>query len=164
MAHHITLGMAILLHDSVGDPARVNSQLWTCQCTFETPYRDPTRFVETAFSMFPHVVATEAAIHEVIFTPRSAPPPTLRHMAWRKIQGHSVLRADSLESSRVLLIGCLSEWVDFTFTFEGAELMIYADHDKFSTYFGRTQEMVDRVSKVLVEEEIRLIDGYRRLA
>ena len=154
--------MAITVHRLAPASAQLDRQLWPYECTFETPYRDPTQFVETAFSMFPVITAAEVTIHQVVFEPRTPAPLTLSPRSWSEMQENTVLRADTGESSRALVISCLSEWFDFTFCPGSENFTVYADHDEFCTFYTRGRAEMRKLINALVAGGFRFVDGYRR--
>lgn len=109
----------------------------------------------------PELVACEVALEQVVFEP-TALNEFLQQCSMGPVADGERLSASTLEDSAALLEKCLACWIDFFFVPSPKVVVIYADHDEYTTLLAMNSAGVKRTRSALIEGGFRAIDGYER--
>ena len=149
-----------LLEDAT-DLVQFQQYPWNFQQTFETPLKDLRNFAQSILSANQQITGGSITIDTWVFEPthliellkRHSIPPQYKH-------GVKVV-ADDEEEAIVLLEASLGDWLDFIFMPSPAEIVIYADHDEFTTFFARQETSLSRVAEALSSRGYKM-EKYER--
>jgi hypothetical protein len=149
------------LSEAPGAVKQFRKKAWRFQQTFATPLKNLQAFVTTIVSgqEFQGGCLT---IDQVVFEPKhlisllgnySIPP--------RYGRGTSIT-AHSQEEVAALLEAALGDWLDFIFTPVPKPIVIFADHDEYTTFFANTRSSLNRVVTALSTQGFKEIGDYER--
>src|ERR1700753_2245010 len=117
---------------------------WRFQQTFLTPLRNLRAFVSTIVSAHEFQGGC-VTIDQAVFEPRHL----IGFLGKDSIQpryGHGTsITAHSQAEVTELLEAALGDWADFIFTPVPKPIVIFADHDEYTTFFANSRSSLNRV-------------------
>jgi hypothetical protein len=138
---------------------------WKFQRTFRTPLQDLARFTHVIMSTLPTTERASAIFEQVVFEPRSellllfakySLPPK-----W--YDKNFTIEAECAAEAHELLQAMLSEWIDFLFVPTPRRLVIYADHDEYTTFLANRRGHLSAVVAALNAAKFHPVDWVREL-
>ena len=149
------------LSETPGAVKKFRKQAWRFQQTFATPLQNLSAFVKTIVSS-QEFQGGCLTIDQAVFEPgklicllgKYSIPPQCGH-------GTSIT-AESQAEVAELLEAALGEWLDFIFTPLPKTIVIFADHDEYTTFFANTRSNLNRVVTALSSKGFREIQDYER--
>jgi hypothetical protein len=135
---------------------------WRFQQTFQTPRKNLHPFVATVIAAMPQAEAASVTIDEVVFEPKhllALVTPTGNPLDL----GHDVtISAVNRQEVEALLEAALGDWVDFLFVPQPKPVVIYADHDEYTTFYAQSRSNLNSVTANLAAKGFKDIQGYMR--
>lgn len=134
---------------------------WPFQQTFKTPLNNLNGFVSTLLALFSAqsgVLSTDEVVFEPLNIQQLLANSSLRLEDWQ----HITIEASGKEAVAALLEAALSDWVDFVFLPSPEDFAIYADHDEYTTFYGRGSEALRALSERLQTVGCEAVEGYTR--
>lgn len=128
------------LAEQTAETKQFRSSPWASQFTFEThKHEDLNTFVATFLSLYAldnGVLSSDL----IVFQPDSL--LSLMEKSSIQVESHwdFIVEAKGRESIRKLLLGALSDWVDFLFVTSLELFAIYADHDGYLTFCSQDEK------------------------
>lgn len=149
------------LSEAPGAVKQFRKKAWRFQHTFATPLKNLRAFVTTIVSgqEFQGGCLT---IDQVVFEPAHLISLLGSHsISTRFAHGTSVSAHSQAEAAELLEAG-LGDWLDFIFTPVPKPIVIFADHDEYTTFFANTRSNLNRVVRALSAKGFREIRDYER--
>jgi hypothetical protein len=149
------------LSEAPGAVKQFRKKAWRFQQTFATPLRNLQAFV-TAIVSGQEFQGGCLTIDQVVFEPKrlislldnDSIPPRFQH-------GTSITAHSQAEVSE-LLAAALGDCLDFIFTPVPKPIVIFADHDEYTTLFANTRSSLNRVVTALSAQGFKKIRDYER--
>jgi len=135
---------------------------WKFQQTFETPLKNLPAFVRAIVSASQPLQTGSLTIDQWIFKPKHLIELLTDYSLPLRYAHDVCLTACGEQEVETLLQTVFSDWIDFIFAPKPKSFAIYADHDKFTTFFAHTRSNLNRVVKSLAGQGFRMIEGYQR--
>src|SRR6202000_1173810 len=137
------------------------NQAWRFQQTFGTPFKNLNAFVTTIVSAQELQTAC-LTIDKLIFEPKNlisllandSTPPHFTH-------GSSITAHNQAEAAQ-LLEAAFRDSLDFIFIPTPKSIVIFADHDEYTTFFANTRSNLNRVVTSLSTQGFQEIPDYER--
>src|SRR5450756_1199243 len=137
--------MSLTLSKSTGEVYRFRNTPLKPQQTFKTPLKDLTRFAGTLLSPFQPSVASDT-IDQVVFDPKHLLALLASHGIPHQSLLNAQINAEGRDDITALLEAALGDWVDFLFVLPPNDLVIFADHDEWTTVFAATEAELGMVN------------------
>ena len=149
------------LYEDAANLNQFRQNPWKFQQTFETPLQDLNNFVEAILSAGQKITGGCLTIDLWVFEPSNLINLLRRHSIAPQYKHGLTVAATGTEEVAALLQACLGDWLDFIFVPVPDELVIYADHDEFTTFFANEQASLTRVVDAMASRGYRL-ENYER--
>jgi hypothetical protein len=149
------------LSEGPGGVKQFRKKAWKFQTTFETPLKNLQPFVKTIVSS-QGVHEGILTIDQVVFDPKHLNSLLYRYLIQQSCKRGLSLSAHGQEEVEALLEAALSDWVDFIFIPEPKPIVVFADHDQFTTFFANTKSNLNRIVTALSAQGFKPIRDYER--
>jgi len=70
------------------------------------------------------------------------------------------ITANNAEEVSPLLEAALADWVDFVFFSVPKSIVIYADHDEYTTFYANSHSNLNRIKEAMSRKQFKSIEGY----
>jgi hypothetical protein len=140
---------------------RFHAAPWPFQQTFLTPHKDLSRFTSILLAQF-SLESAALSTDEVVFEPECLLELMARHSIQVGNYWNLNLSVEGQESIAELLEAALGDPVDFIFLPSSESIVIYADHDGYTTFYCKDQSILKTVAVELVQEGFEPINDYIR--
>jgi hypothetical protein len=152
----------MVLSEAPGSLSKFRRTPWKFQQTFHTPLENLQPFVKTIVSAAQPLTEGCVTIDQWVFEPKHlidlfasySIPPQYGH--------EQTLTASGVREVEALLQAVFADWIDFIFAPKPKSFAIYADHDKYATFFAHTRSGLNRVALPLADQGFEIIQGYER--
>ncbi len=134
---------------------------WRFQQIFLTPHKDLSRFVSVLLAQF-SLENGALSTDEVVFKPECLLELMARHSIEVGNYWSLNLSVEGRKSIAELLEAALGDAVDFIFLPPSESIVIYADHDGYTTFYCKDQSILDKVASGLVQAGFEPISDYIR--
>lgn len=149
------------LSETPGAVKQFRKKAWRFQQTFATPLKNLQAFVTTIVSCS-ELRGGGLTIDRAIFEPRNL----IRLLGKHSIPPHygygASITADNRAEVVELLEAALGDPVDFIFTPVPKPIVIFADHDEYTTFFANSHSSLSRVVTALNVQGFKEIRDYER--
>lgn len=132
------------------------------QRTFATPLKRLPEFVGALIPADPPIRTATAIVESVVFEPKHLVSLLVAHGLPTPYGAQSSIAAASFEESATLLEALLGDWLDFYFAPEPKHILLYADHDEYTTVFATRKGPLSQIAKRMSVLGIAEIADYTR--
>jgi hypothetical protein len=132
------------------------------QRTFATPLPQLDKFVAAILSVEDQFEEATLIIDEVVFEPKTINGLLQKHAISTTCRNESSFVAIGMAEIHELLQAALKDWVDFFFITKPKAVIIYADHDEYTTFFANTKGNLSRMADELLSKGFKEVLGYQR--
>ncbi len=146
-----------------GSLKRFRRTPWKFQQTFHTPLGNLRPFVATIASALEPLRGGCVIIDQVVFEPEHLIGFLARHSLPAEYGHDWSLTAEGRHETEAVLEAALGDSVDFLFIPTPKPLVIYADHDEYTTFYANSKSNLNRVAKALCAKRFEKVPGYERV-
>jgi hypothetical protein len=151
----------MILSEAPGAVKQFRKKAWRFQQTFATPLENLRAFVATIVSS-QELQGGCLTIDQVVFEPEHL-IRLLGNYSIAPRYGHGTsVTAHSQAEVAELLEAAFGDWLDFIFTPVPKAIVIFADHDEYTTFFANTRSNLNRVVTALSAQGFKEIRNYER--
>jgi hypothetical protein len=153
--------MALVRLAQTSDAKKLRRRAWAGQCTFRTPLNDLPRFVGALLAGQEQLVGCRVFIEEVVFEPQAL-NTLLREHGLDPIRDGEGLEANAAQTAAEVLEHCLACWIDFFWVPIPAGIVLYADHDEYTTLLGAGSSGLSATRALLLSSGFQEVEDYTR--
>jgi hypothetical protein len=151
----------MILSEAPGAVKQFRKKAWRFQQTFATPLKNLRAFVATIVSS-QELQGGCLTIDQAVFEPEHL-IRLLGNYSIAPRYGHGTsVTAHSQAEVAELLEAAFGDWLDFIFTPVPKAIVIFADHDEYTTFFANTRSNLNRVVTALSAQGFKEIRDYER--
>ena len=141
---------------------RIRRQAWRFQSTFHTPLQRLDPFVDAILAAIQPMERGKITIDACAFESTHLKQLCERYSIHPNVTSGFCLEASGPLELAELLGAAFLDWTDFVFEPAPKSVVIYADHDEYTTFFSMSHARLQRIAKVLEDLGCRRIEDYRR--
>jgi hypothetical protein len=149
------------LSEIPGAVKQFRKKAWRFQQTFLTPLENLRAFVTTIVSAHEFQGGC-LTIDQAVFEPKKLIGLLGKHSIQPRYGHGTSITAHSQAEVAELLEAALGDWVDFIFVPVPKPIVIFADHDEYTTFYANTRSHLNRVVTALSAQGFKEIRGYER--
>jgi hypothetical protein len=149
------------LSEAPGAVKQFRKKAWRFQQTFATPLENLRAFVST-------IVSSQESrggcltIDQVVFKPEHLIHLLGNYSIQPQYAHGTSITAHTQTEAAELLEAALGDWIDFIFSPVPKSIVIFADHDEYTTFFANTRSNLNRVVAALSAQGFKEIRDYQR--
>jgi len=132
------------------------------QRTFATPLKRLPAFVGAVLGETAPIRSASAFVESIVFAPKHLETLLKAHGLPKSYVAEWTIAAEGQEESAALLEALLADWIDFYFAPEPKHILLYADHDEYTTLFALKKGPLSRAADRLKAIGVREITDYAR--
>ena len=130
------------------------------QATFAVPPARASQFAEALLGAGVGAAGARLVVDAVVFPPKHL-QSALGHDPEAWLDAETVVEAEPGEAE-ALLTAALLDWTDFWFVPIPGGVLLYGDHDEYSTIFGHRKDLVAAAADALRAAGFNEVDDYLR--
>jgi hypothetical protein len=150
------------LSETPGSLKRFCRTPWRFQQTFHTPLQNLRPFVATIVSSQEKFQAGCVTLDHTVFEPKNLNALLARHSLPTGFGRDWSIEANGPQEVADLLEAALGDWLDFTFVPTPKPVVLYADHDEYTTFYANTKSNLNSVVEALATRGFQKVPNYER--
>ena len=149
------------LSETPGAVKQFRKKAWRFQQTFLTPLENLRAFVTTIISAHEFQGGC-LTIDQVVFEPKHLIGLLGKHSIQPRYGHGTSVTADNQAEVAELIEAAFGDAIDFIFTPVPKPIVIFADHDEYTTFYANARSHLNRVVTALSAQRFKQIRDYER--